>query len=369
MSGYCIKMNRKNIILFISAIIIIFTAYFLLWPINADPEKWNPPKAPKLCGIYEPNSYLTAVEMLGKGIASGPEDVAVDRKGWIYGGMSDGWILKFQPDGSNYEVFAHTGGRPLGLSFDADNNLIVADAYQGLLSISQDGIIRVLAVAADNQPFCFTDGVDIAKDGTIYFTDASGKYRYHEYMKCALEHKGNGRLIAYYPGSGSVKVLIENLYFANGVAVSPDQTFVLVCETLKYRIKRYWLRGPRQGSTDIFIENMPGIPDGISSNGKDTFWVALPSVRDSRFDTLLSMPYIRKIIMRLPDFVFPDIVAYSFVLGLNIEGKIIHNLQDPSCIYSIITSVRQVGDLLYIGSLSENSIGRIYVPEENINHL
>jgi sugar lactone lactonase YvrE len=36
-----------------------------------------------------------------------------------------------------------------------------------------DGAIEVLATEADGVPFGFTNDVDIAPDGTIYFTDAS----------------------------------------------------------------------------------------------------------------------------------------------------------------------------------------------------
>jgi hypothetical protein len=64
----------------------------------------------------------------------GPEDVAIDSLGRIYGGMEDGRIIRFQSDGSHPEVFADTKGRPLGLDFDKAGNLVVCDAYKGLHS-------------------------------------------------------------------------------------------------------------------------------------------------------------------------------------------------------------------------------------------
>ncbi len=98
------------------------------------------------------------------------------------------------------------------------------------------------------------------------------------------------------------KIVLEGLSFANGVAMSPDQTFVLVCETWRYRIHRYWLVGPKKGQSDIFIDNLPGFPDNITSSGKGTFWLALvfgPETRQ-QLDTLLSKPFLRKVILRLP---------------------------------------------------------------------
>lgn len=38
-------------------------------------------------------------------------------------------------------------------------------------------------------------------------------------------------------------MLLKDLYFANGVALSKDESFVLVAETFQYRISRYWLKG------------------------------------------------------------------------------------------------------------------------------
>ncbi|MCB0261330.1 MAG: SMP-30/gluconolactonase/LRE family protein, partial [Calditrichaeota bacterium] len=97
------------------------------------------------------------------------------------------------------------------------------------------------------------------------------------------------------------RILLDSLYFANGVAVSPDQQFVLVNETWKYRVRRYWLAGDRAGQSDIFIDRLPGFPDGISCNGKDRFWLALASPRNPLVDKLAQQPFLRKMIARLPD--------------------------------------------------------------------
>src|ERR1051325_755241 len=109
--------------------------------------------------------------------------------------------------------------------------------------------------------------LDVAADGTIYFTDGSSKFALANYKADILEHQGNGRLLAYDPKTKTTRTLMKDLCFANGVAVSPDQSFLLVVETGKYRIHRYWLNGPKQGQSEIFIKNLPGFPDGISSNG------------------------------------------------------------------------------------------------------
>ncbi len=353
----------KKTLLTLFALFVLLLGYLLAWPVPVDPVAWTPPSAPALEGDYAPNTYLAAVERLDLPSGYGPEDVAVDSLGRIYGGLQDGRIIRMQHDGSNAETFADTGGRPLGLAFDSTGHLIVADAFKGLLSISPEGEITVLSTEAGGVPFAFTDDVDIGPDGVIYFSDASSKYDQHNYKRDLFENRPNGRLLAYDPATSATSVLLDDLYFANGVAVSPDGAFVLVNETARYRVRRYWLAGPRHGESEVIVDNLPGFPDGISSNGAGVYWLALASPRNPLLDNLAPHPFVRKMILRLPEAVQPAPERYAFVLGLDGDGRVVHNLQNPSGEpFAIITSVEQVGEVLYLGSLSEPALGRIAVP-------
>jgi sugar lactone lactonase YvrE len=353
----------KRVILRLLVIVVVGgLAYLLLWPVPIDPVAWNPPQIPELTGPYAQNSELAKIERLNvNGYA--PEDVAFDNQDRIYCGTNDGHIFRFQPDGTRPEVFSHTYGRPLGLAFDSAGNLIVADAVKGLLSIDAGGSITPLSSQADGVPFRCTNDLDIAADGTIYFTDASYKFPLTDLKADLLEHRGNGRFLAYDPKTKQTRVLLRDLYFANGVAVSPDQSYVLVNETGTYSIRRFWLKGEKQGQSETFIDNLPGFPDGLSSNGRDIFWVAMVNRRDAALDTLLRRPFLRKVVMRLPDFLQPAIKRYAFVLALDANGKVVRNLQDPSpqCFAEIANVVEHKG-VLYFGSIGESSIGRMPVP-------
>lgn len=345
-------------------LVLLILLYFLFWPVTVETVAWTPPEPPVMDGDYAPNTYLSEVERLAVTDGRGPEDVAVDADGRIYGGLEDGRIIRMAPDGSNQETVADTGGRPLGLHFDREGQLIVADAGKGLLSVSPDGEVTVLATEAGDVPFGFTDDVDIGPDGFIYFSDASSKFEQARYKHDIIESRPHGRLLAYNPATGETRVLRDDLFFANGVAVSPDGAFVLVNETTRYRVLRYWLTGPRQGTSEVFIDNLPFFPDGISSNGQGVFWLALVSPRNALVDKLGPYPFVRKMLVRLPSFLQPAPQRYAFVLGLDAAGQVIHNLQNPTGNpFAIITSVQQHGDRLYLGSLEEPAIGRIPVPE------
>lgn len=333
--------------------------YLLLWPVKIDPEAWTPPAAPPLV----PNDRLTSAERLGRGVGTGPEDVAVDREGRIYAGVGGGRIVRLAPDGAVPETFADTGGRPAGLRFDAAGALFVADCEKGLLSVDPAGQVRVLATEAGGVPIRFADDLDVARDGTVYFSDASTKFTLHEFVLDTLEHRPNGRLLAYDPRTGETRVLLDGLYFANGVALAPDESFVLVCETNTYRVRRLWLAGPRAGESDLFVENLPGFPDGILWNGRDTYWLALASPRSALLDRTLPYPFARKIIARLPAALVPGPERYGFVLGLDAEGRVVRDLQDPEGRgYANVTNVVEHGGMLYLGSLTETAVGRVAAP-------
>lgn len=349
----------KRVSLFTVLIVAAALIYLLVAPVPISPGAWTPPAAPSLTDIYEQNSRLNGVQRLSLGDGHGPEDVALDSLGRIYAGLDDGRIIQLQAEGTQPRVFADTKGRPLGLIFNPAGNLIVADAIKGLLSINPSGHIETLSTEADGRKYGCLNDLDVASDGTIYFTEASNKFPMSEFTSDLLEHQPNGRLLAFDPRTRQTHTILNELYFANGVAISPDGSFLLVVETGVYRVRRVWLSGPKRGQTDVFIDNLPGFPDGISSNGKGKFWLALVTPRDAIFDKLLPHPFLRKIVFRLPKFLQPAPKRYSFVLGLDSTGHVVDNLQDgpPDCYAQIANAVERNG-ALYFGSIGESSVGK-----------
>lgn len=352
----------KRIAIWTGAAVIVLVLYLFLWPVPISPVSWEPKPVPPLTGEYAVNHVLAGMELFPTPNSHGPEDVAVDSEGRAYVGVEEGQILRYAPDGSNPEVFANTGGRPLGLDFDANGNLIVADAVAGLLSVDPGGEVEVLCTEAGDHPFGFTDDVDVDSQNVAWFSDASYKWNHHEVMYEALESAPNGRLVKYDIKTGECSVVLTGLHFANGVAVAPDDSYVLVNETMRYRTKRVYVRGPRQGEVELFIDNLPGFPDGISTGEDGTFWLALYAPRNALLDAAGPKPWLRKLIFRIPESLQPKPKRHPFVLGLDAEGKVIHDLQDAgSTRFSKTTSAEQAGDWLYVGSLTEPAWGRIRV--------
>ncbi len=357
---------RKRILLPILIGIALLVLYFLIWPVEVEPVAWQAPINPGYAGVFTKNDRLKGLEMMAIGDVHGPEDIALDSLGRIYAATHEGIIVRLQADGTNPEKWANTKGRPLGIDFDNTGNLIVADAYRGLLSIDQNGQVKELATEAGGVAIGYADDVDVADDGKIYFSDASSKFGAKEYggtyaasLLDINEHGGHGRLLAYDPQTGKTTMLLDGLNFANGVAVGHDQSYVLVNETGGYRIIRYWISGPNLGKSEPFLEALPSFPDNISTGLDGRYWVALVSPRNFAMDTFSNSPFVRKVIQRLPAFMHPAVVPYGHVIAVDENAKVIEDLQDSNTQYPANTSVTETMDYLYIGSLFAPAMARL----------
>ena len=337
--------------------------YLFLWPVPIDPKAWTPPKGPELVGVFAPNSALADVERLAEGVGVGPEDVAIDLGGRIYAGYEDGRIVQFQPNGSEPQVMAELEGRPLGMHIDGLGNLLVCVSPGGLYHISPFGQVTVLSRQFGGVPISLANDVDIGGDGTVYFTDSSFTFTVDQSAAALMEHRAKGRLLAYDPATGETRLVLHRLQHPNGVAVSPGQNFLLVVEMASLSVRRLWLGGPREGESETLIDNLPGFPDGISTGADGIFWLTLVSPRKPMLEALMPWPFLRKVVMRLPEPLLPAPGNYGFVLGLNAEGEVIHNLQDPAAAFTQISSAQEHDGMLYLGSLVEDAIGRLPVPD------
>lgn len=350
-------------LLILFLIIFVVLGGFLLSPSPIDSQGWQPPSPPAMTGPLSPNERLRLSDILARGQVAHPEDTAMDSEGRLYTGTADGWIMRLAADadgGTPPERWVDTGGRPLGLVFDRKGNLIVADAERGLLSITPVGEVRVLTREAEGLPFRLTDGVDVAPDGTIYFTDASARHSLEDHQLDLLAMRPNGRLLRYNPASGQTRVVLRNLYFANGVVVSPGGEFLLVAETPRYRLLRVWLSGPEEGRAEVFTDNLPGFPDNLDVDQKGRYWVALPGLRRPSLDFLHQQPWLKDVVARLPEFLRPGPGHYGLVLALDAGGQVITSLQDTRGDYLwALTSARVHRDDLYFGSLYSNRLGRL----------
>ena len=332
------------------------------------PLAWRPQTKPLFEGTTKLNNELATVTKIDLGGWVGAEDIIFDSLGNLYCGVhkaendfSDGKILKINSEGK-IEVFYNAGSWVAGLHFDKQGNLIALSHRQGLISISPEKKVTELA-NKDNQGrrFFIPNGLDIDSKQNIYFTNTSyqSPYTIKYGRKLILEMKPNGGLYQYNPSTKEIKTLIEGTYFGNGVVISKDESFLLMVETTKYRILKYWLQGEKAGETEVFMDNLPGFPNGISIREDGTFWLGFTTKRNDELDKIHPKIGMKKIIYGLPNFLQPKQDKFGMVMHLSENGEILNAFFDATgIVMPEAGSVKEQVGFLYMGGDNLPYIGK-----------
>jgi sugar lactone lactonase YvrE len=342
-----------------AALLFILILYLLAWPVPIDPVAWDAPVDRGLVDPYAPNKQLQAATAIDLGQFSGPEDATLGLDGYVYATTESGHIIRIR--NRAVEEFAFVGGRPLGIETDADGSLVVANSHVGLQRVTADGAITTLYGGGEAE--IFANNLALGKDGVVYFTEASRKFgaaKFRDTMEATLydvmEHGGHGRVLAYDPASGTAEVLVDNLAYANGIAISEAGDFLLVVEMNEYRVLKHWLAGPDRGTTEVLLDNLPGFGDNLKSGLNGRFWLGFAAPRKEIVDRLAGRPWLRKLIMRLPQFVRPAADTSSHVIAFNEHGDVLMNMHDPEARYPTLTGVLETSRNLYLTTLYGNAL-------------
>lgn len=179
----------------------------------------------------------------------------------------------------------------------------------------------------------------------------------------------------YDPQSKQVDILLENLSFPNGVALSENGDFLLIVETTTCRIIRYWLRTPKAGTFEVFAQ-LPGFPDNIKRSPRGGFWVGIHSRRKRIFKWILSNPSLGKAILDLP---FDIMEAYTYlanwrgrglIMRLSEEGDVLDMLEDRDGVkWKAVSEVEENDGNLWIGSIHKSYAGKFKLNDKNYVNL
>jgi sugar lactone lactonase YvrE len=344
-------------------VVVAAWAYLAFWPTWVQPVAWTPGPNPGWTGVFAGDIHDEDLARIETG--RGPEDVAIGADGLLYTGLEDGRIVRCRPDGGGLEDVARTDGRPLGLGFDAGGELVVADAKRGLLRVTLAGEVSVLTDRAGDRPIGFADDLDIAPDGTVWFSDMTTRYPDDMHMDF-WEGRATGRLLTFDPATGETAVRADSLHYPNGVALGPGARYVLVCEAIAARITRLWIAGPRSGEREVFVSGLPGCADNLSYNGAGLFWVALVGNRNADYERHASRPRFRQALTRIPHAKIPHPLPWIHgaasdwgVIAVDTTGAVRACFHGAAGTYGAATSANQVGSDLFIGSLRMTSVARI----------
>ncbi|MDO8308074.1 MAG: SMP-30/gluconolactonase/LRE family protein [Actinomycetota bacterium] len=280
---------------------------------------------------------------------SGPEDVVVLDDGVALTGLADGRILRVDSGGAT-SLVADTGGRPLGIERYGDD-LLVCDARRGLLLVDpRTGSVGELVTEIEGTRMIFCNNAAVGPDGSVWFTDSSRRFGIDVWRADIMEHSGTGRLLRRDP-DGAVHVVLDGLQFANGVAIAPDASWVVVAQTGAYRLDRVWLTGDRPGQREDFVIDLPAFPDNVATGSDGLVWVAMASPRNRVLDRLAAHPRLRKAAWSLPERLQPQAAPTTWVTAYDGDGRLVHDLQGLDERMHMVTGVREHHGIVWLGSL------------------
>jgi len=297
-----------------------------------------------------------------------------------YAGAPDGWLAELYDDGT-FKNVAYLNGYAIGGDVEkSGRGLFIAVAPIGLLHVdlSSFEITVAAAISDDNLPIRFPADARVSSDEKVYFNCASqvapdvnkeGVYDL-EYVvaKDASSGSGTGRFLVYDTRTRKTKTLLSGLMFANGIAISADESFALISESFAFRIIKYYLTGSRAGTYEYLVESFRGIPDNISLAPDGNFWVAIFSPVDHAIALILSNKWLGFIVSHLNRGVAPPPPPYAAILKIDSSGNELADLQDPyGTVLPMITSAFEHDGYLYLGNIKENCVGVIKI--DDIKHL
>uniref|UniRef100_A0A182J858 Strictosidine synthase conserved region domain-containing protein n=1 Tax=Anopheles atroparvus TaxID=41427 RepID=A0A182J858_ANOAO len=369
-------------------------------------------KPRELKGALEPTNHLDNAERLFEGKIYGPEALLVNGKD-LFTTIHGGEVIRI--NGEHITHIAKFGkpcelsfeeeicGRPLGLAFDTKgSNLIVGDAYYGIWLVDLTTGNKEQLVSPDtvlegkgvNRKAKLFNSVAVARNGDIFWTESSSDFTLQDGVFTVFANP-SGRLFQYDRATGKNKVLLDRLYFANGVALSPDEEFVLVAETMASQIRRYFLKGPKAGTDDIFIDGLPGLVDNLIADAEG-IWAPLIQATDSENPSITQMlskvPLIRKFFirmlalaempMRLIHQVLPNVHTQRLIhaighfesmlffapsrqtlVKIGWGGRILGSLHGFDGSVGSVSHVAEMGDHLYLGSPYNKFLARVPLPK------
>jgi gluconolactonase len=195
--------------------------------------------------------------------------------GWKEGDTAAKVVLK--PSGS----LSGEGQGSNGLQVDAQGNLILCQhGERRIARLEKDGTFTSLAEKYEGKRFNSPNDLVIAKSGTIFFTDPPYGLKKGE----APELPQHG--IYSVTPAGKVSLVIADLRFPNGIALSPDQKtlYVAVSDPKNTRVMAYDLQDDGTAKNGrVFFNAQPlksaerkGGCDGMKVDANGNIWTTGP---------------------------------------------------------------------------------------------
>lgn len=339
-----------------------------------------------ICASPRKVKIFNSVEKIGLGVLNGPESMVWDNAGNLYTSVADGTIRRVDKLTGQISVYAYSVtnlsaedrancgtsvlyesvcGRPLGLQFDSQENLWVADAYKGILKISRQdpSNVQVIVDSYNGVNFKMPNSLYLTNDEqTLYFTDTSLVYQRLQFVSIVVANAPDGRLFKLNLSTNALTVEIDDLRFANGIAAGKNEEFLAVNECSARKIRKYFMKGRKAGTNEVMTEDIGGYNDNIKSDGDGNFYVGLFSFTSDELSAILDYPKLQALTLQFvpPLNTLGLIESAGLIKKINSRGKVIEVIQSANASVWSRTAEADVHDgYLYLGSVLNNYIAKI----------
>ena len=364
------KKKGIRILLVILVLLVLAAAYTFLLPLDGKVRAFSAPVSEGYTGDFEKNDALGSLGRIDLGGYEQPETVLY-RDGYLYS-YCHGKLIRTASDGSGTELLLDAGdGETLGFDFDAAGNIIFCDVRCGgttpgiyKADLSGDTVtVTALCTEVEGEQLRCPDALAVAQNGIIYFSEATEfspvQYKNATYAfeyECYY-HSSHGKVCAYDPATGEAWVVASGFSGANGIALSFDEQYLYLSETMEYSIWRIPVtaRHAEKGNgAELFLSNLPGCVDNLNRGLDGRYWVGLVSPRDASWDKMLGNVPLRILLLRyskIPDTsdraAAPETGTAS-VFAFDDAGNIRAFLMAEDSPYFSVTGATETEDRLYL---------------------
>lgn len=218
---------------------------------------------------------ISQVKTIGQDIIR-PEGVMAMDDGSLYAADARGQCAHIFRDGRT-ERIGDVGGAPNGICIDRQGNIIIANIGNGQVQrLCPDGRHEVLLTHAEGRPMPAPNFAYIDSKDRLWVSNSTEDVN----IDAALQFpRPDGCLVCI--ENGEARIVADNIYFANGVTLDKDETYVYVAQTMQRNILRYPITDDgKLGPAEVFGPDPlaePGYPDGIAFDDAGNLWVTFPA--------------------------------------------------------------------------------------------
>jgi gluconolactonase len=228
-----------------------------------------------------------AVERVATGFrwAEGPVYFAAGRY-VLFSDIPNNRIMRFSEDDGHLSVYRQPSMNSNGNTIDREGRLLTCEhAGRRVTRTELDGSITIIADKYNGKKLNSPNDAVVTSDGAIWFTDpVYGIGGYYEGIKAEPEQEKHN-VYRVDPKSGDVKVVVDDFVEPNGLALSPDEKKLYVCDTgftdgpdnpSHIRVFDLDVAGGKASNSKVFADMpKPSITDGLRCDREGRLWCSV----------------------------------------------------------------------------------------------